>query len=122
MKRILFLSLLIPALGFSQAPSGYYDGTSGLGGYALKTKLHEIISDKNISWHYGDLPAFYNQTDLDQYYDHDRTNKTILLDIYSEIPNGADAYEYTDANAIGSASAEGQGWNREHMMPQSSFK
>lgn len=121
MKRILFLSLLIPVMGFSQIPSGYYEGTSALGGYALKTKLHEIISAKNINWHYGDLPAFYNQTDLDQYYDHDATNKTILLDIYSEIPNGADAYEYTEANAIGSASAEGQGWNREHMVPQSTF-
>ncbi|MGZ5188681.1 MAG: endonuclease, partial [Kaistella sp.] len=121
MKRILFLSLLIPVMGFSQIPSGYYEGTSALGGYALKTKLHEIISAKNINWHYGDLPAFYNQTDLDRYYDHDGTNKTILLDIYSEIPNGADAYEYTEANAIGSASAEGQGWNREHMVPQSTF-
>ena len=121
MKRILFLSLLIPVMCFSQIPSGYYEGTSGLSGYALKTKLYEIISAKNISWHYGDLPAFYNQTDLDQYYDYDATNKTILLDIYSEIPNGADAYEYTEANLIGTASAEGQGWNREHMVPQSTF-
>jgi endonuclease I len=41
--------------------------------------------------------------------------------MYSEIPTGPDAYEYTTANIIGSASAEGQGWNREHMMPQSTF-
>lgn len=121
MKRIFFLSVLIPFLGFSQIPAGYYDGTSALSGYPLKTKLHDIISAKNINWHYGDLQAFYNQTDLDKYYDHDATNTTILLDIYSEIPNGPDAYEYTEANAIGSASAEGQGWNREHMMPQSTY-
>lgn len=121
MKRILFLSVLIPFLGLSQIPAGYYEGTAALSGYSLKTKLHDIISSKNINWHYGDLQAFYNQTDLDKYYDHDATNTTILLDIYSEIPNGPDAYEYTAANAIGSASAEGQGWNREHMMPQSTF-
>lgn len=121
MKRILLLCFLLPALVFSQIPAGYYDGTSSLTGYALKTKLHEIISSKNINWHYGDLTEFYNKTDLDKYYDHDASNTTILLDIYSEIPNGPDVYEYTVANLTGSANAEGQGWNREHMMPQSTF-
>ncbi len=121
MKRILLLCFLLPALVFSQIPAGYYDGTSNLSGYALKTKLHEIISSKNINWHYGDLTEFYNKTDLDKYYDHDASNTTILLDIYSEIPNGPDVYEYTVANVTGSANAEGQGWNREHMMPQSTF-
>lgn len=111
----------MPFLAEAQAPSGYYDGTSMLTGYALKSKLHQIISEKNINWHYGDLTQFYNQTDLDRYYDHDASNTTILLDIYSEIPNGPDSYEYTTANITGSASAEGQGWNREHMMPQSTF-
>lgn len=121
MKRILLLSVLTSYYAFSQAPAGYYDGTASLTGYALKSKLHEIVSKKNITWHYGDLPAFYNQTDLDRYYDHSAGNNTILLDIYSEIPNGPDVYEYTTANIIGSASAEGQGWNREHMMPQSTY-
>ena len=111
----------MPFLAEAQAPSGYYDGTSTLTGYVLKSKLHQIISEKNINWHYGDLTNFYNQTDLDKYYDHDASNTTILLDIYSEIPNGSDSYEYTTANIVGSASAEGQGWNREHMMPQSTF-
>ena len=121
MKKIIFFCIFLPFLGFSQIPAGYYDGTSTLTGYSLKTKLHDIISKKNISWHYGDLGAFYNQTDLDKYYDHDATNTTIFLAIYSEIPSGPDAYEYTEANGIGSASAEGQGWNREYMMPQSTF-
>lgn len=121
MKRILFFSLLIPISFFSQIPAGYYGETQNLSGYSLKTKLHDIISKKNINWHYGDLQAFYNQTDLDRYYDHDASNTSILLDIYSEIPIGPDVYEYTTANMIGSANAEGQGWNREHIMPQSSF-
>lgn len=132
MKKILLSFFLVPFLGFSQVPAGYYDGTSGLTGYALKSKLHDIVSGKNINWHYGDLQEFYKQTDLDVYYDHTpannpvfnpTTNTTdyILMDIYSEIPTGPDAYEYTTANSTGSASAEGLGWNREHMMPQSTF-
>lgn len=121
MKKVLFPILLFSSYIFGQIPPGYYDGTTGLTGYALKSKLHDIISMKNISWHYGDLPDYYNQTDLDIYYDHDTSNTTLLLDIYSEIPTGPDAYEYTTADLIGSSSAEGLGWNREHMMPQSTF-
>ncbi|WP_185204518.1 endonuclease [Chryseobacterium sp. C3] len=121
MKKILLPIILISSYFAAQAPAGYYDGTTGLTGYALKSKLHDIISAKNINWHYGDLTNYYNQTDLDKYYDYGPSNTTILLDMYSEIPTGPDAYEYTTANIIGSASAEGQGWNREHMMPQSTF-
>jgi endonuclease I len=121
MKKILLPIILISSYFAAQAPAGYYDGTSGLSGYALKSKLHDIISEKNVNWHYGDLPDFYNQTDLDKYYDHGSENTTLLLDIYSEIPTGPDAYEYTSAQIIGSAGAEGAGWNREHMMPQSTF-
>ncbi|MEY8760119.1 endonuclease [Chryseobacterium tongliaoense] len=121
MKKYLLLIILFSSYTVAQVPAGYYDGTTGLTGYALKSKLHDIISEKNISWHYGDLTNYYNQTDLDKYYDHDATNTTILLDIYSEKPDGADAYEYTTANIIGSAGSEGLGWNREHMMPQSTF-
>lgn len=121
MKKLLLPVILISSYFAAQVPAGYYDGTTGLSGYALKSKLHDIISAKNINWHYGDLTNYYNQTDLDKYYDYGAANTTILLDMYSEIPTGPDAYEYTTANIIGSASAEGQGWNREHMMPQSTF-
>jgi len=121
MKKLLLPVILISSYFAAQVPAGYYDGTTGLSGYALKSKLHDIISAKNINWHYSDLTNYYNQTDLDKYYDYGPSNTTILLDIYSEIPTGPDAYEYTTANIIGSASAEGQGWNREHMMPQSTF-
>jgi len=121
MKKLLLPVILISSYFAAQAPAGYYDGTAGLTGYALKSKIHDIISAKNINWNYSDLTNYYNQTDLDKYYDYGPSNTTILLDIYSEIPTGPDAYEYTSANIIGSASAEGQGWNREHMMPQSTF-
>jgi endonuclease I len=121
MKKFLLPIILITSFVSAQAPAGYYDGTTGLTGYALKSKLHDIISEKNVNWHYGDLPNFYNQTDLDKYYDHGPGNTTILLDIYSEIPGGADAYEYTSANLISTSGAEGLGFNREHAVPQSTF-
>ncbi|MEG1668811.1 endonuclease [Chryseobacterium sp.] len=121
MKKLLLPILLISASISAQIPAGYYDGTTGLTGYALKTKLHEIAATKNINWGYGDLPNYYNQTDLDQYYDHGPSNTTILLDIYSEVPSGPDAYEYTSANLISTSGAEGLGYNREHAVPQSTF-
>jgi endonuclease I len=93
----------------------------GLTGYKLKSKLHDIISEKNVNWHYGDLPNLYNQTDLDKYYDHGSANTTVLLDIYSEIPSGPDSYEYTSGNLISTSGAEGLGYNREHVVPQSTF-
>lgn len=121
MKKILLPIILISTYISAQEPAGYYNGTAGLTGYALKSKLHDIISDKMINWHYDDLKVLYNQTDLDKYYDHDASNTQYLLDIYSEIPSGPDAYEYKTDQLIAGASGEGVGYNREHMMPQSTF-
>lgn len=121
MKKLLLSFLMLPFVAYSQLPANYYDGTSGLIGYALKSKIHDIIAAKNINWHYGDLQNLYNQTDIDRFYDFDSSNNTYLLDIYSSNPSGATAYHYTNQQMIGSANAEGLGWNREHQMPQSSF-
>ena len=112
-----FLFLLFPAFAFSQIPAGYYDAAAGLSGYELKSKLHEIISQKIYSYNYSDIAGLYAYTDLDKTYENDGT----ILDIYSENPNGADAYNYDLTQNISSASAEGQGWNKEHGMPQSTF-
>lgn len=116
MKKLLFFAFL-PMVSLAQIPSGYYDGTDGLNGYALKSKVHEIISKQIYSTSYDDLKTLFGTTDTDKYYENDNT----LLDIYSEKPKQEDAYNYTLANLIGSASAEGQGWNREHGVPQSTF-
>ncbi|PWN71421.1 endonuclease I [Chryseobacterium phosphatilyticum] len=121
MKKILLPIILISSYFSAQAPAGYYSGTAGLTGYALKTRLHDIISEKMVNWHYDDLKVLYGQTDLDKYYDHDASNTQYLLDIYSEKPAGPDAYEYTIDQLISTAGAEGLGYNREHMMPQSTF-
>ncbi|MCS4302595.1 endonuclease [Chryseobacterium sp. BIGb0232] len=121
MKKILLPIILISSYISAQAPAGYYNGTAGLTGYALKSKLHDIISEKTVNWHYDDLPGLYSQTDLDKYYDHNASNTEYLLDMYSEIPSGQDAYEYKIDQLVSGASAEGMGYNREHMMPQSTF-
>lgn len=117
LRKYIIALAAIPFLSYAQIPENYYAGTEDLTGYALKTKLHEIISAKMYNWSYDDLKTLYAQTDLDHYYENDGT----VLDIYSEIPDGPDAYNYTLDNIVGSAGAEGLGWNREHMMPQSTF-
>lgn len=116
MKKLYFAIILAPFLSFSQA-GDYYQGTENLLGYALKSKLQNILSNKSVSWHYDNLGGFYATTDVDRYYE----NNGSLMDIYSEIPTGPDAYEYNFTQMIGTAAKEGLGWNREHAMPQSSF-
>lgn len=103
----------------AQIPAGYYQNTTSLTGYQLKSKLHDIVAKGTKSWNYGDLPTFYEQTDRDLYYENDSS----LLDIYSENPNGADPYVYwyNNNSLIAGASNEGEGWNREHIYSQSFF-
>ncbi len=117
MKKHLLLYLLLPLISFAQIPTGYYNGTSGLSGYALKSKLHEIVSQKHYAYNYSNVTGFYATTDIDNYYENDGS----ILDIYSENPTGADSYNYTPTQITGTASAEGQGFNREHGMPQSTY-
>ncbi|WDT67594.1 endonuclease [Cloacibacterium sp. TD35] len=117
MKNILLFLLLVPVSYWAQIPAGYYNGTEGLSGYALKSKVHEIISKKIFSYNYSQIGPLYAYTDLDKYYENDNT----VLDIYSEKPTEADAYNYDLTQNISSANAEGQGWNKEHGMPQSTF-
>lgn len=88
--RFTILPLFISAMAFAQAPSGYYDGTEGLRGYALKTKLSEIITKEHKDLGYDGLWTTYRTADIDKYYENDGS----LLDIYSENPSGIDPYIY----------------------------
>jgi len=108
---------MVPMMYLAQVPAGYYNGTEGLTGYALKSKVHEIISKKIFSYNYSQIGPLYVNTDLDKYYENDNT----VLDIYTEKPTAAESFNYDLSQNIGSASAEGQGWNKEHGMPQSTF-
>lgn len=119
-KFLLSISLVSLSLGaFAQAPSGYYTDTTGLTGYALKTRLHNIIKTGHNDQGYGQLYEGYKTTDKDRYYENDGT----LLDLYSEKPNGNEyTYSLTNSNdRCGNYSNEGDCFNREHTIPQSLF-
>lgn len=120
MKRILSFFLLSSAiiLTSAQAPPTYYDGTAGLTGIALKNKLSQIITDGHQAKTYNGLWTAYQTTDRDYFYENDGS----VLDIYSENPTGSDPYTYTiGTNQCGQYSAEGNCYNREHIVPQSLF-
>lgn len=120
MKKLYTFFLLISLFSFSlaQPPAGYYNGTDGLTGPALKTKLFQIISAGTTDNGYSGLWTAYANTDKDYFYENDGT----ILDIYSENPNGVDPYNYTyNTNQCGTYSIEGNCYNREHIVPQSLF-
>ena len=120
MKKISTLFTLLVSLGvLAQIPAGYYNTANGTG-YTLKTQLHNII-DGHTDQGYQGLYATFILSDKDLYYE----NNGSILDIYSEKPSGPDSYEYfygSDQQDDGSGgTAEGQKFNREHVIPQSYF-
>lgn len=124
MKRNLFPFLLIFAFisTFAQIPTGYYDGTAGLTGAALKTKLKQIITNGHVDHGYGGLWNGYQTTDRDNIAMTGYENDNTILDIYSENPNGTDPYTYNyPSGQCGSYNSEGDCYNREHVVPQSLF-
>lgn len=119
MKKIItFLTLITFLFGFTQIPLGYYDGTQGLTGAALKTKLSGIITAGHQAQSYANLYNGYPNTDTDSYYENDGS----VLDMYSENPSGTDPYVYQHGiKKCGNYSIEGDCYNREHIIPQSLF-
>ncbi len=108
---IFYLLLHLPLA--SQPPAGYYDTAEGLYGQALKTALNNIIKNHQALTYNALWQAFY-QTD--------RKPNDKVWDMYSDIPGGTPAYEYTFfVNQCGNYNAEGQCYNREHSWPASWF-
>jgi endonuclease I/chitodextrinase len=118
-KTLLIVGLLFSAANiFAQIPTGYYDGTVGLSGAALKTKLSQIITNGHQTKSYDNLYVGYPTTDRDNYYENDGS----VLDMYSENPSGTDPYVYQHGiKKCGNYSTEGDCYNREHIVPQSFF-
>ena len=121
-KTLLIVGLLFSVANiFAQIPTGYYDGTAGLTGAALKTKLWEIIKNGHQDKGYDGLWTAYYTTDRDKYYENDNS----LLDMYSEKPTSTDSYNFTlgsnQCGVGGNYNSEGDCYNREHTIPQSSF-
>ncbi len=123
-----FIAILITTTVSAQIPSGYYNSATG-SGYELKTQLRKIIDNNNdgisgehlsLDKGYAGLYVTFVASDKDFYYE----NNGSLLDIYSEKPNGIDAYEYTygtNQDDGSGGTAEGQKYNREHIIPQAVF-
>ena len=119
-KYSTFLLGFLFSVSFAQAPAGYYDGTEGLTGYQLKTKLSTIISNGALDLGYSALWDTYKTSDVDNYYEKDGS----VLDMYSEKPLTADAYEFSiGSDQCGSTNQNREGfcYNREHSLPKSFF-
>jgi endonuclease I len=118
MKKIYStLLLLIVTATIAQIPSGYYATSTGTG-YTLKTQLYNIIKGHTDPGYAG-LYTTYQTSDRDYYYENDGT----ILDMYSEKPTGTDPYSYGAGTTqrCGTYSVEGDCYNREHIIPQSTF-
>lgn len=142
MKRLLLLLLLVASFSFGQVPSGYYDSATGTG-YTLKTQLMQIIDDVNDglateylhtqpgssnSNAYSILRDRYSTNgggDVDNYFEMDANT---IVDMYSEVPSGADPYNWDRVPGSGypaqycaTQTAEGDCLSREHTLPQGFF-
>jgi endonuclease I/chitodextrinase len=115
--KLLFFALGIYFYSYSQIPAGYYSTATGTG-FTLKTQLFNIIKGHTDNGYAG-LYVTYQNSDRDYYYENDGT----VLDMYSENPKGVDPYNYSSGSTqrCGTYSAEGDCYNREHIIPQSVF-
>lgn len=115
-KLLLVVTLLSSVFSFGQIPSGYYSTTTGTG-YTLKTQLYNKIKGHTDPGYNG-LWTTYATSDRDNQYENDNS----IIDIYSENPTGIDPYKFTlNTNQCGTYSVEGNCYNREHVVPQSTF-
>lgn len=118
MKKLYVLLLILSSsIGFGQIPSGYYSTATGTG-YTLKTQLYNIIKVHTDNGYAG-LYTTYQTSDIDSFYENDGT----ILDMYSEKPSSTDPYNYSAGSTqrCGTYSVEGDCYNREHIIPQSTF-
>ncbi|MEP6674300.1 MAG: endonuclease [Ferruginibacter sp.] len=103
--------------GFNDA--AYYATATGTC-QTLKTNLKNIISANTTVLSY--TPGLWNAYYYTDQHRNDANTATIIWDMYSDNPAGAEPYTYTwGTNQCGSYSGEGNCYNREHSMPQSYF-
>ncbi|OUS01950.1 endonuclease I [Flavobacteriales bacterium 33_180_T64] len=130
MKNIYpLLFLLFTISASAQIPGNYYDGITTETGFTLKTALKNLI-DNHSTRSYNQLydgagisgSQGYLDTHTDNVVEPGYENDNSILDMYSENPNGTDPYNYTHGNMqCGNQNSEGDCYNREHIIPQSSF-
>src|SRR5690554_199044 len=132
MRHIYLILTLIFSLSVSaQIPADYYNSATGTG-FTLKTQLKNIIANGHVARSYDQLYDGAGISNSQGYVDtHSDINVTgganyendgTVLDFYSENPNGPDPYNFThNVDEGGNQTAEGDCYNREHIVPQSSF-
>jgi endonuclease I len=102
----------------SQTIRDYYRSAYGLTGSALKTKIQSIITAGYVDKGYSGLWTTYKTSDV--------TSTGKIWDLYSNTANNGTgstaSYWFTPVTSqCGSYSGEGSCYNREHMIPQSTF-
>ena len=116
MRKLFTLLFVALSANVLAQPPGYYTSANGLNGQDLRLALRNIIrTHTTLSY----TPGLWNA-----YYTTDVKPNGKLWDVYSDIPGGTPAYEYTlGTDQCGSAgpTAEGGCYNREHTWPQSKF-
>lgn len=120
MKWILSLVVAIWAIQVS-AQGTYYDGLNdSLRCQQLKAALKKRISTGFTPRRYDEIPGFMQTHDKRQ---NDAGTASIMWDMYSDNPTGAEPYEYRVSFFCSNDNTgnEGACWNREHCMPSSWF-
>ncbi|TPE58072.1 ribonuclease [[Mycoplasma] falconis] len=99
-------------------PSDFYKSIDGLKGNDLREGLFLIQkANRNKTGNYNDLFDTYKDAFVDKYYENDGS----VLDIYEENPEGKDKYVQFHGRFQDRGNKEGDGMNREHLVPQSWF-
>ena len=97
--------IAFPAMLLASVPTGYYNAAQNKTGEALLTALYNIIKN-HTKLSYSKVLSFMQAKDLDE--------NNHIIDMYSNAVYGP------NDNASG-ANNVGQGWNREHSLPNSWF-
>lgn len=115
-KFFLLAFVFAPMLSTGQIPPGYYNTVTNLTGQQLRIGLRNIIRNHTqLSY----TPGLWNA-----YQSTDRKANGKIWDIYSDVPGGTAAYEYTyfsDQCGNNNPNAEGGCYNREHTWPKTYF-
>ncbi|MDN4164339.1 endonuclease [Cytophagales bacterium LB-30] len=110
---LVFFLLLSGLSVLGQIPSGYYSTAEGKSGFELKTALYNVIKGHSAQSYASLWTHFQNS---------DKKANGKVWDMYSDVPGGTPAYEYTFvSDQCGNYGTEGDCYNREHSFPKSWF-
>jgi endonuclease I len=118
LRNILLIKslVLISVIVYGQIPPGYYNAAAGQNGEALQIALYNIIKGHTVvSYTPGVWNAFYST---------DAKANGFVWDMYSDVPDGTPAYQFTFGSnqcGTGGGGFEGDCYSREHSFPKSWF-